>query len=63
MPLWAAKRSARTMKNRNIATPRNGCRMRVHGPPPNRWLSQNSAGWNRANPDRPARKNRIATAQ
>ncbi|MNG21916.1 hypothetical protein D3C84_1063390 [compost metagenome] len=28
----------------NIATPMNGCRMRVHGPPPNRLLSQNSAG-------------------
>ncbi|MNH43470.1 hypothetical protein D3C79_1053830 [compost metagenome] len=38
------KRSTRKRKNTNISTPINGCKMRVHGPPPNRWLSQNSAG-------------------
>ncbi|MNG27677.1 hypothetical protein D3C84_1128330 [compost metagenome] len=49
--------------SRNIARPRNGCRMRVHTPPPNRLDSQNSAGWNSARPDSPARMKRMATAQ
>ena len=49
--------------NANIATPRNGCRMRVHTPPPNRLDNQNSAGWNSASPDSPAMRNRIATSQ
>ncbi len=57
------KRITRPRNSTNIATPRKGCRMRVQGPPPNRLLSQNSAGWNSARPDRPARMNRIATAQ
>ena len=47
----------------NITTPMNGCRMRVHGPPPNRLLSQNSAGWNNASPDSAAMKKQIATSQ
>ncbi|MNC52700.1 hypothetical protein D3C75_1020620 [compost metagenome] len=50
-------------KNTNINTPMNGCRMRVHGPPPNRLLSQNSAGWNSASPDSAAMTKRIATSQ
>ncbi|SST06921.1 Uncharacterised protein [Acinetobacter baumannii] len=61
--MWWAKRTTRPRKKTNIASPRKGCRIRVQGPPPNRLVSQNSAGWNSASPDNPAMKNRIATAQ
>ncbi|MNR52910.1 hypothetical protein D3C85_1728320 [compost metagenome] len=54
---------ASQMKKRNMATPRNGCRMRVQGPPPKKLLSQNRAGWNSARPESPARMKRMATAQ
>jgi hypothetical protein len=51
------------MKDRNISTPMKGCRMRVQGPPPNRWVRKKNAGWNSANPERPARMKAIATTQ
>ncbi|MNH34172.1 hypothetical protein D3C79_947490 [compost metagenome] len=63
MKLARQKRTTRNRKNTNMATPMKGCRMRVHGPPPNRWLSQNSAGWNSASPESPASTNRMATIQ
>ncbi len=46
-----------------ISTPRNGCRIRVQGPPPSKPLNQYSDGWNNASPERAATMNRMATIQ
>jgi hypothetical protein len=43
--------------------PMNGCRMRVHGPPPNRLEKKKNDGWKRTRPDSAARTKQIATIQ
>jgi hypothetical protein len=60
--------SRHMVKNKNtkpstISTPMKGCRMRVHGPPPNSALRKNRLGWKKARPESAAAKNMIATNQ
>jgi hypothetical protein len=50
-------------KDRNTSTPMNGCRIRVHGPPPNSTDRKNSDGWNIDRPDSAVQKNRMTSAQ
>ena len=38
------------MKKNAMPTPKYGCRIRVHGPPPKSWVSGKKAGWNIASP-------------
>jgi hypothetical protein len=41
----------------------NGCRMRVHWPPPRNTASHDVAGWNMARPDTASRMKQIAVTQ
>ncbi|KAG0733344.1 hypothetical protein G6F23_013438 [Rhizopus arrhizus] len=56
-------RKASKAKPITMARPMNGCRMRVHGPPPNSWVNGNRAGWNSASPDSAVSTKQIATTQ
>src|SRR5699024_2344564 len=50
-------------KPRVISTPKKGCRIRVHVPPPNKLVRKNSDGWKKASPDNPDKKNIMAINQ
>ena len=54
--LSPASRTNSSRKPNTIATPMNGCRMRVQAPPPKKFEKKNIDGWKSASPESAARK-------